>query len=125
MPLRARLSRAAAASAGRHSRLMTCIARCASSAAMKPLPVPISSTRSWRCTCKFLQQAGFDLGLQHGLAVTQRHLGVDEGQGLQRRWHEVFTAHRGQQRQHGLVQHLPGADLLLDHVEAGEFGVHA
>ena len=31
--------------------------------------------------------------------------------------------HLRQQRQHVEVQHVPGADLLLDHVEAGAFDV--
>jgi hypothetical protein len=29
-----------------------------------------------------------------------------------------------QQVKHILVQHIPGADLLFDHVEAGLFDVH-
>ena len=58
------------------------------------------------------------------LARQQRYLGVDEGQRAHGRRHEVFAAHSGQQRQHGGVQHIPGADLLLDHVEAGGFEVH-
>ena len=32
--------------------------------------------------------------------------------------HEVLAAHREQQVEDVLVEHLPRADLLLDHVEA-------
>ena len=34
-------------------------------------------------------------------------------------WHEI------QQIEHFLIQHLPGADLLLDHVGAGLLYVHS
>ena len=37
---------------------------------------------------------------------------------------EVLAANGRQQRQHRGVQDIPGADLLLDHVEAGLFDVH-
>jgi len=58
------------------------------------------------------------------VAAGQRHLGVDEGQRAIRRRDEVLALDHREQRQHALVQHVPGADLLLDHVEAGLFDVH-
>ena len=47
---RRRFSAASRAKAGMRSSVTTLCARCASSAAMKPEPEPISSTRSWRWT---------------------------------------------------------------------------
>jgi hypothetical protein len=38
--------------------------------------------------------------------------------------HEVLTWHGRQHFEHGLVQHLPAAQLLLDHVAAGLFYIH-
>jgi hypothetical protein len=77
---------------------------------------------------QLLQQPRFDLGLEHAgagrIALQQRQLRVHEGPGPNRRRREVLPAHGRQQGQHGLIEHLPGADLLLDHVEAGDFGVH-
>ena len=37
---------------------------------------------------------------------------------------ELLARHQVQQVEHLLVEHLPGADLLLDHVGAGLFYVH-
>ena len=73
---------------------------------------------------QLLQHAGFHARCQHHLAFTQRHFGVHKGQGLHGGRHEVLAAHGGQQAQHGAIQHIPGADLLLNHVEAGLFDVH-
>ncbi len=38
--------------------------------------------------------------------------------------HEVLALHLEEQVQHVLVENFPGADLLLDHVEAGLLDVH-
>jgi hypothetical protein len=38
--------------------------------------------------------------------------------------HEVLALDDRQQMQHMGVEHVPGADLLLDHVETGLFQVH-
>jgi hypothetical protein len=72
----------------------------------------------------FLQQAGLDPRGQHALATRQRHLGVHKGQGAVGGGDEVLALDGGQQREHGRIQHIPGADLLFDHVEAGLFDVH-
>jgi hypothetical protein len=37
---------------------------------------------------------------------------------------EVLALDDGEQFEHARIQHIPGADLLLDHVEAGLFDVH-
>jgi hypothetical protein len=49
---------------------------------------------------------------------------VDKGQRLVGQRHEIFALDDRQQLQHMGVEHVPGADLLLDHVEAGLFEVH-
>ena len=37
---------------------------------------------------------------------------------------EILAAHREQEVEHVLVEHLPGANLLLDHVEARLLDIH-
>ena len=39
--------------------------------------------------------------------------------------HEFLAAHDEQQVEDVLIEHVPRADLLLDHVEAGLLDVHA
>jgi hypothetical protein len=73
---------------------------------------------------ELLEQACLDLRLEHRLAVRQRHLGVDEGHRPIRRRNEVLALDDREQREDALVEHLPRADLLLDHVEAGLLDVH-
>jgi len=73
---------------------------------------------------ELLHEAGFQLGREHLVAARQRDLDVHEGQAAVGGGHELFTANDRQQGQHGRVQHVPGADLLFDHVEAGLFDVH-
>jgi hypothetical protein len=73
---------------------------------------------------ELLQQPRLDLRRKHGLTAGQRHLGVDEGQTGAARGHEILALDDGEDREHVLIQHLPGADLLLDHVEAGLLDVH-
>jgi hypothetical protein len=86
---------------------------------MKPEPVLVA------LHLQILQQAGLDARGQHAFAFDQRHFGIDEGQRAVGGRHEVLAADDGQQAQHTLVQHIPGADLLFDHVETGLFDVHA
>ena len=38
--------------------------------------------------------------------------------------HELLARHQVEQVEHFLIQHLPGADLLLDHVGARLFQIH-
>ena len=75
-----------------------------------------------------LQDAGFHAGLQHAVTLAhglfrvvaqQGHFDVSECQAAVSGWHKVFAAHDGQQLQHVGIQHVPGPDLLLDHVVAG------
>jgi hypothetical protein len=56
--------------------------------------------------------------------VPQRDLGLGEGQRLVGFRHELLAADAHQQVEHVEIQHLPGADLLLDHVEPCFFEIH-
>ena len=51
------------------------------------------------------------------LEVGERELAI----GLR---HELFAPHDVEQIQHLLVEHFPGPDLLLDHVEPGLLDIH-
>jgi hypothetical protein len=77
---------------------------------------------------QILEHPGLYLGRQHaltGMAVgRQRNFKVSKGQGLVCLGHKVFPFDHGQQGQHLAVEHLPGADLLLDHIESGLFEIH-
>ena len=57
------------------------------------------------------------------LAVAERDFHVGKGQRAVLRRHEVFAVQAQQQVEHVLVEHVPGPDLLLDHVEAGAFEI--
>jgi len=46
-----------------------------------------------------------------------------EGKHAVGRRHEILALDRVEQIQHFLVEHFPGADLVLDHVETGLFQV--
>jgi hypothetical protein len=70
---------------------------------------------------QLLQHACFHARRQHAFAFGQGQLHVHEGQRLVGQRHEVFALDDRQQGQHFRVEHVPGADLLLDHVEAGLF----
>jgi hypothetical protein len=83
-----------------------------------------SSAARWPVAQPILQQPGLDLGRQHAARGRQRQLDVDEGLVAVRLGHEVLAVHDVQQLQHAGIEHVPGADLLLDHVEAGLFDVH-
>lgn len=74
---------------------------------------------------ELLDDARLDLGLHHRLAVAERQLEVGKGERTVLLGHEVLALHLEQQLEHARVQHLPGADLLLDHVEARLLDVHA
>jgi len=89
----------------------------------KPDPVPISRTLSLLEGRRCLQQASFEHGLEHDLAMAKRQLHVGEGEALQRLGHEVLAPHRAERAEHALVEHVPGAHLLFDHVVAREFDV--
>ncbi|MNN46547.1 hypothetical protein D3C81_1609310 [compost metagenome] len=71
-----------------------------------------------------LQEAGFDPRRQHVLPGGQRNLHVDERQRGVRGRDELLPLDHRQQVQDFLVQHVPRADLLFDHVESGFFEIH-
>ncbi len=78
---------------------------------------------------EILQQPGLDPRRQHVLqlragARRQRDLGIHECHRLVGRRDEILASNHRQQREHGRIEHLPRADLLLDHVETGLFGIH-
>jgi hypothetical protein len=74
---------------------------------------------------QLLHDARLHLGLHHRLPVAQRDLQVGEGEGCMLRRDEILALHLEQELEHGRIEHLPGADLLLDHVEARLLDVHA
>ncbi len=73
---------------------------------------------------ELLQDARLDLRLHHRLAVAERDLEVGEGELPVFRRHEILALHLEQQVEDRGIEHLPGADLLLDHVEARLLEIH-
>ena len=78
-----------------------------------------------RFELQLLQDPSFHLGRPHAFAVAQRYFEIGERQGPIRGRDEVFAPDLKQQVEHFLIQHRPGADLLLDHVEACLLEIHA
>src|SRR5262249_461480 len=74
---------------------------------------------------ELLEHARLPLRRPHPLVVAERDLEVRESERPVRRGNEVLAVHREEQVENALVEHLPGADLLLDHVEARLLEVHA
>src|SRR5215831_3390863 len=58
------------------------------------------------------------------LATRQRHLGVGIGPVALSLRNEPFAWHLPQDCQHALIEHIPGAHLLLDHLFAGVCRLH-
>src|SRR6185503_16160358 len=77
-----------------------------------------------RADAQLLQDARLDLRLHHRFAVRERDLQVRERELALGGRHEVLALHLEEQVQHLRVEDLPGADLLLDHVEARFLDVH-
>jgi hypothetical protein len=71
-----------------------------------------------------LQDLALDHRLEHDLVAADRDLDVGEGQLAMHGGNEFLALDRHQEVEHVLIQHLPGADLLLDHVEARFLEVH-
>ena len=71
-----------------------------------------------------LQQTRFNAWCQHDFTAWKRYLHVHEGEGFVGQWNEIFAFHDRQKIQHVRVQHVPRANLLLDHVESGLLKVH-
>ena len=67
---------------------------------------------------QLLEDPRFHLGLPHALALAERDVDIGEGERAVLRKNELLARHQVQQIEHVLIEHLPGADLLLDHVEA-------
>ena len=71
-----------------------------------------------------LEHAGFHARRQHDLAMTQRNLHVHKGHGTVGCGDKIFALDHRQQVQHLWIRHVPGADLLFNHVKAGLFDIH-
>ena len=53
------------------------------------------------------------------LSMRQRHFDIGEREETLGLGDEVLTGHAAEYCQHALIQHVPGAHLLLDHLLAG------
>ena len=73
---------------------------------------------------ELLHDPRLDLGLQHRLAVPDRNLEVREREVAMLGGHEELALHLEEQVEDRGIEHVPGADLLLDHVETGLLDVH-
>lgn len=71
-----------------------------------------------------LQHLAFDHRPQHALAESQRDLHLGKRQRPVGFRHELLATHRHQRIQHPLIEHLPGAYLLLHHVESCLLEIH-
>jgi hypothetical protein len=57
--------------------------------------------------------------------VQQGNFGIAVGHLFKVARHKQASVHKGQLFKHGVVQHIPRADLLFNHIEAGKFCVHS
>jgi hypothetical protein len=73
---------------------------------------------------ELLHDARLDLRRHHLLALADRDLHVGEGERATGGGQEVLARHGVEQVENRLVEHLPGADLLLHHVGACLIEVH-
>ena len=71
-----------------------------------------------------LQESALDPRGQHHLPVTDGHRDVGIGEAPVFFGHERVARGALHQVEHGPIEHLPRADLLLDHVEARTLEVH-
>jgi hypothetical protein len=71
-----------------------------------------------------LEDLAFDDRNQHGAAMAEGDLGLGQGDALVGFRHKLLAADAHQHVEHAKIQHLPGADLLLDHVEPCLFEIH-
>ena len=78
-----------------------------------------------RCDIARLQDPSVDLRGEHRLALGERNRCVGEGEFAVGGGHEALARHARQRIQHARVEHVPGAHLLVDHLLAGGFDVHA
>ena len=76
---------------------------------------------------QFLQHARLEFRRQHLFigsgAGDQRNFHVKKRKATVLRQHKFLTAHLEEQIQYLRIEHIPGPDLLLDHVEAGLFNI--
>ncbi len=70
-----------------------------------------------------LQHSPFDLRRHHHFAVSERYLGIGEREPAEAVRHELLAWHFVERAQHARVEHLPHAQLLLDHLFPGEFHI--
>ena len=71
-----------------------------------------------------LQDPAGDLRREHLLAVWERNRRVGERQLVVCLRNETLARHPSQHLEHALVEHVPGAHLLVDHLFAGGFDQH-
>jgi hypothetical protein len=67
---------------------------------------------------QFLQHPAFQFRLHHHLPVSERNPEIREREVAPGGGDKVLARHRGNRVQHLLIQHVPGTDLLLDHVDS-------
>jgi hypothetical protein len=67
---------------------------------------------------ELLQHARFHLRRPHPVAVPERQFEIGQRERPISLRHEVLAVHGKEQVEHARVEHVPGTDLLLDHVEA-------
>ena len=95
-------------------------------AVRKPLPVPMTSTRSIGVSASACSTLSFDARRQHPRArCGQGHLDIGIGEAPVLGRHEVLARHAAEEVEHVLVEHVPRPYLLLHHVEAGGREVRA
>ena len=86
---------------------------------MNPLPVPISSTSSVGSSASDCSIRPSTTGLSINFAMADRNRQVGIGERAVGLGHERLARHLRQDVEHAHVEHVPGTDLLLDHVFAG------
>jgi hypothetical protein len=73
----------------------------------------------------FLQQARFQFGTQHCFTVPERNLHVSKRERPVFCGNEIFAFYSGDCVKHGLIEHIPGANLILDHIATGLLKIHS
>ena len=73
---------------------------------------------------ELLHDARLEFRRPHALTLPERNFEVRKGQRAICGWHEILAPHFEQKVQHTLVEHVPGPDLLLDHVEPRLLEIH-
>ena len=71
-----------------------------------------------------LKEPSDNLGRQHVLAVAERDPGVGECEAGITLGDELLARHPAHGLEHAIIEHVPRADLLRDHLDARELGLH-